>query len=280
MPWLVSSSRGIDPIRYSRVSRDLGRRRSRRPAECRTSASIASIARSTFAGSTPARTSSGPADARVERAVDVVGHALPLADVVRQPAAEAELAEHVVHHPVRVVARVEAADGGEAVGDVRLRLAGHRRLARRAGTWPPEAPAPARARPSARTSPPAPTRRASSAAAGSTSPTIASARARRPDPLRRGTRASPARPIRSTAAIVPFGLARVGMIRAVEQRRNGIHGAHGGIVVVLPQGGDRLRARLLDLALRKRGPTRDVQQDGAGRRGNPRRGRCTRRVSR
>ena len=60
---------------------------------------------------------------------------------------------------------------------------------------------------------------------------------------------------------VPFGFAGVGMIGAVDQLGNGIHRAHRGIVVVLPQGGDRLRARLLDLALRKCRPTRDVQED-------------------
>ena len=49
------------------------------------------------------------ADARVERAERVVRHPLALADVVRQPPAEAELPEDVVHHPVGVVARIEAA---------------------------------------------------------------------------------------------------------------------------------------------------------------------------
>ena len=61
---------------------------------------------------------------------------------------------------------------------------------------------------------------------------------------------------------VPFGFPGVGMIGAVDQPGNGIHRAHRRIVVVLPQGGDRLRARLLDLALRKRGTTGDVQQNG------------------
>ena len=57
-----------------------------------------------------------------KRAEGVVRHALPFADVVGEPSAESELPEDVVHHEVRVVARVETTDGGEPVGDVRLRL--------------------------------------------------------------------------------------------------------------------------------------------------------------
>ena len=65
-------------------------------------------------------------DIRVERAEHVVRHALPLADAVAQPAADAVLAERIVHQRVRVVPRIASDDRGEAVRDVGLRLVHHR----------------------------------------------------------------------------------------------------------------------------------------------------------
>src|SRR5262249_26362356 len=64
-------------------------------------------------------------DIRVERARDVVGHPLPFADAVAEPAANRVLAEYVVHQPAGVVVRIPASDGHEAAGDVRLRLVHH-----------------------------------------------------------------------------------------------------------------------------------------------------------
>ena len=59
MLWLVSSIRGIDPMRNRRVSSSS---RSVAPLVpiAPTSASIASMARATLPGSTPARMTSGP----------------------------------------------------------------------------------------------------------------------------------------------------------------------------------------------------------------------------
>ena len=59
MLWLVSSMRGIEPIRNCRVSSSSRSVAPSRPS-APTSASIAATARSTFAGSTPARMTSGP----------------------------------------------------------------------------------------------------------------------------------------------------------------------------------------------------------------------------
>ena len=59
MLWLVSSMRGIDPIRNWRVS-DNSRAVAPSLPSAPTSVSIAASARSTFAGSTPARMTSGP----------------------------------------------------------------------------------------------------------------------------------------------------------------------------------------------------------------------------
>ena len=85
-------------------------RRSRRRVDSRaSSSSIDAIARSTLAGLTPARISSGPSMTLAsKRAGDVVRHPLPLADAVAEPAADRVLAEHVVHQPEGVVRRDRA----------------------------------------------------------------------------------------------------------------------------------------------------------------------------
>ena len=59
-------------------------------------------------------------DCSVERAERVIGHALLLADVFSESPAQPELPKDVVHHPVRVVTRVETPDRREPVGDVSL----------------------------------------------------------------------------------------------------------------------------------------------------------------
>ena len=126
MPALVSSARGIDPIRYCRDSfSSCSVNPSRRMRV--SSSSMDAMARSTLAGLTPARMTSGPASqVGVERAGDVVRHPLPLADAVAQPAADRVLAEHVVHQPEGVVVGIRPRDGREPVGDVGLRLVHHR----------------------------------------------------------------------------------------------------------------------------------------------------------
>ena len=104
MLWLVSSIRGIDPIRNWRVSASSRSVAPSRPS-APTSASIAATARDDVrrihAGADHQRT--GP-ETGIERAEGVVGHPLPLADVLRQTPAETELPEDVVHHPVTAVA--------------------------------------------------------------------------------------------------------------------------------------------------------------------------------
>ena len=123
---LVSSSRGIEPIEVLPGLLHLGRRRPVLAELPRPPCRSPSIARSTFlgidAGAHHQRTF---ADCRIERAERVIGHPLTFANVVGEPAAEPELTEDVVHHPVRVVAGIEPADRGEPVCDVGLRLAGH-----------------------------------------------------------------------------------------------------------------------------------------------------------
>ena len=273
MLWLVSSSRGIDPTRYSRVSETsagVGPVGASAPHLCVDRVDRALDVDRIDAGADDERPF---ADARVERAVDVVRHALPLADVVGEPPAEAELPEHVVHHPVGVVARVEPPDRVEAVGDVRLRLAGHvdsatRRRRGAGGAGDRHVLGRRRA-----TSLPAPPRRARSPRRIDVADDRRATR-RRAGPTARGTRRGRRGRSRSTASIVPFGLPAVGMVGAVEQPGQRIDRAHRWVVVVLPQGGHGLRARLLDLALRE---TRDAARRRAGwpgRRRNPRTGRC------
>ena len=125
MLWLVSSSRGIDPIRNSRVSATSTGVGPSAPS-CRTSVVDGLERALDVLRIDPGADHQRPfADGRIEGAERVVRHPLAFADVVGQPAAEAELPEDVVHHPVRVVARIEPADRGESVGDVGLRLARH-----------------------------------------------------------------------------------------------------------------------------------------------------------
>src|SRR4029078_4299331 len=68
------------------------------------------------------------ADVRVERVEGGIAHPLPLADIVSQASSKSELPEDVIQHPVRVIARVETADGGESVCNLTLRLARHHDL--------------------------------------------------------------------------------------------------------------------------------------------------------
>jgi hypothetical protein len=60
------------------------------------------------------------AHARVERAEGVVRHPLTFSDVIRQSSAQPKLPKNVVEHPICVIPRIEAADRGEPVGDLRL----------------------------------------------------------------------------------------------------------------------------------------------------------------
>ena len=125
MLWLVSSIRGIEPIRNWRVSsssRSVAPSRPSAPTSCVDGRDRALDVRRIDAGADHERPRP---EARIERAERVVRHPLPLADVLRQPSAEPELAEDVVHHPVMAVRRIEPADAGEAVGDVGLRLVRH-----------------------------------------------------------------------------------------------------------------------------------------------------------
>src|SRR6185503_16580933 len=66
-------------------------------------------------------------------------HPLPFTDVVGQSPTQTELAQDIVQHPVRVISRVQAANCGEAIVNVSLRLARHWNLTntpdRRNGGW-------------------------------------------------------------------------------------------------------------------------------------------------
>ena len=174
MPALVSSVRGIDPIRNClRLRQFLGRRpvASERPHFVIDGLDRALDIAGIDAGAHDQR---AHADARIERAEGVVRHALTLADVVREAATKPELPEDIVHHEIGVIARIEPPDRGEAVGDVRLGLPGQIDHALRRARRPAAAARlPARRRRD-RTSRRARTRRGPARVQGATCPTIAS----------------------------------------------------------------------------------------------------------